>query len=81
MTVFAGGLQSGLTTRRLTILFLWGVPCVSLASPLDMRPGVTEMSIRIQQIHHMGLWVCVVVGAIVFGAMFYSMFAHRRHRN
>lgn len=46
-----------------------------------MRPGVTEMSVRIQQIHHMGLWVCVVVGVIVFGAMFYSMFAHRRSRN
>jgi cytochrome c oxidase subunit 2 len=46
-----------------------------------MRPGVTDMSVRIQEIHHMGLWICVVVGIIVFGAMFYSMFAHRRSRN
>lgn len=46
-----------------------------------MRPGVTDMSVRIQQIHHMSLWVCVVVGVVVFGAMFYSMFAHRRSRN
>jgi cytochrome c oxidase subunit 2 len=29
----------------------------------------------------MSLWVCIVVGIIVFGAMFYSMFAHRRSRN
>jgi cytochrome c oxidase subunit 2 len=48
---------------------------------MDMRSGVTEMSVRIQQIHHMALWVCVVVGMIVFGAMFYSMFAHRRSKN
>lgn len=46
-----------------------------------MRPGVTDMSVRIQYIHHIGLWVCVIVGIIVFGAMFYSMFAHRRSRN
>ncbi len=52
-----------------------------MASKIDMRPGVTEISERIQWIHHMGLWVCVVVGVVVFGAMFYSMFAHRRSRN
>lgn len=46
-----------------------------------MRRGVTDMSARVQQIHHMSLWVCVVVGIVVFGAMFYSMFAHRRSRN
>ena len=62
-------------------LTLWGLPHLALAAKLDLRPGVTEMSVRIQQIHHMGLWVCVVVGVIVFGAMFYTMFAHRRSRN
>ncbi len=81
MTVSAGGLQSGLTTRGLTILLLWGAPHIALASALNMRPGVTDMSVRIYQIHQMALWVCVVVGVIVFGAMFYSMIAHRRSRN
>ncbi len=73
---YAGGLKSGLMT-----LILWGVPHVSFASKYDMRPGVTEMSQRIQQIHQMGLWVCIIVGFIVFGAMFYSMYAHRRANN
>lgn len=77
MTSYAGGGPK----RGLMILLLWGVPHVSLASKFDMRPGVTEMSMRIQQIHHIGLWVCVVVGIVVFGAMFYTMFAHRRSRN
>jgi cytochrome c oxidase subunit 2 len=76
MTSFASRLKCGLT-----ILVLWGVPHASVAAKFDMRPGVTELSARVQQIHHMGLWVCVVVGIIVFGAMFYSMFAHRRSRN
>ena len=76
MTSFAIRLK-----RSLAITILWGLPHASFAGALDMRPGVTEMSVRIQQIHHMGLWVCVVVGVIVFGAMFYSMFAHRRSRN
>jgi len=76
MTSYAGGPKSGLM-----ILLLWGIPEVVLGAKFDMRPGVTEMSERIQQIHHMGLWICVVVGIIVFGAMFYSMFAHRRSRN
>lgn len=76
MTSFAGGPKRGLMT-----LLLWGVPQLSLAAKFNMRPGVTEMSVRIQYIHHIGLWVCVIVGIIVFGAMFYSMFAHRRSRN
>lgn len=76
MTSHAGGLKSGLA-----ILILWGLPHVSIAAKFDMRPGVTEMSMRIQQIHHMGLWVCIVVGVIVFGVMFYTMFAHRRSRH
>ncbi len=76
MTSCAGGLRNGLV-----FLISWGVPHVSLASNINMRPGVTAMSERIHQIHQMSLWVCVVVGIVVFGAMFYSMFAHRRSRN
>ena len=76
MTSIAGGLKSGLV-----FLILWVIPHASLASKFDMRPGVTEMSVRTQQIHHISLWICIVVGIIVFGTMFYSMFAHRRSRN
>lgn len=65
----------------LAIVALSTVPCVSYAAGMDMRPGVTELSQRIQQIHHMGLWVCVVVGIVVFGAMIYTMYAHHRTRH
>ncbi len=76
MTSLAGGLKSGLC-----VLIVWSVPHAALASKFNMRPGITEMSVRVQQIHQMGLWVCVIIGLLVFGAMFYSMFAHRRSRN
>jgi len=74
--MFAKGPRNGLT-----ILILVGVPCLTGASNVNMRPGVTVMSERIQYIHHIGLWVCVVIGVIVFGAMLYSIFAHRRSKN
>lgn len=76
MSFLASGLKSGLT-----ILILWGVPHVAFGSKFDMRPGVTELSQRMQDLHHLSLWICIVVGIVVFGAMFYSMFAHRRSRN
>ena len=65
----------------LTILVLSAFSSSSSAVNLDLRAGATEMSQRIQTLHHMSLWVCVVVGVIVFGAMFYTIFAHRRSRH
>lgn len=47
----------------------------------DLREGVTDMSQRIYALHQITLWVCVVVGILVFGAMFYTMFRHRRSRH
>lgn len=76
MTSYDGRLKSGLGA-----LIVWGVPQASLASKINMRPGITEMSVRVQQIHQMGLWVCIIIGLLVFGVMFYTMFAHRRSRN
>jgi len=57
---------------------LWVVSDVRAAAAFDMREGVTEISRRVQALHHLSFAVCVVVGIIVFGAMFYSAFAHRR---
>ena len=65
----------------LTLIVLWGLSDAVLAAALDMREGVTDMSQRILWLHHLSLWICVVMGVIVFGAMFYSMFAHRRSKH
>ena len=46
----------------------------------DMREGVTDMSQRIQALHHISLGICIVISIIVFGAIFYTLFAHHRSR-
>ena len=76
MTSTASRLKNGL------ILFVfWGFSQAVFAVDMDLREGVTDMSRRILGLHHLSLWVCVVMGVIVFGAMFYSIFAHRRSRH
>ena len=36
---------------------------------MNLSPGVTTFSQGAYDIHTMVLWICVVIGAIVFGAM------------
>jgi len=50
------------------------------ADELNMTPGVTEISRSIYDLHMLIFWICVVIGAVVFGAMFWSIFQHRRSR-
>lgn len=47
----------------------------------NMPVGVTEISRSVHSLHMTIFFVCVVIGIVVFGAMFYSVFAHRRSRN
>ena len=47
----------------------------------NMPVGVTELSREVYHLHMLIFWVCCGIGLIVFGAMFYSVFAHRRSRH
>jgi len=47
---------------------------------LDLRPGVTSFSQGAYGIHTLVMWICVVIGVIVFGAMLYSIIMHRKSR-
>ena len=47
---------------------------------LNMTQGITEVSKDIYDLHMMVFWVCVVIGIVVFGAMIYSIFAHRKSK-
>lgn len=47
---------------------------------VNMPAGVTDVSRSVFDLHMAIFWICVVIGALVFGVMFYSMFAHRRSR-
>jgi cytochrome c oxidase subunit 2 len=50
------------------------------ADELNMPPGVTEISRAIYDLHMLIFWICVIIGAVVFGAMFWSVLRHRRSR-
>jgi cytochrome c oxidase subunit 2 len=47
-------------------------------SLLNMTQGVTEMSRRIYDLHMLIFWICVIIGVIVFGAMFWSIIFYRK---
>jgi cytochrome c oxidase subunit 2 len=54
---------------------------LSMASyQLDMTPGVTSFSKGAYGIHTMVMWICVVIGIVVFGAMIYSIINHRKSK-
>lgn len=61
----------------LSVLVLMG--CSDQA--YNMREGVTEISKEVYSLHMTVIWVCVVIGIVTFGAMFYSMWAHRKSKN
>ena len=67
--------------KGLTFLLLLGFTPLAFAAAMDVRPGVTDMSREIQGLHHLSLAIVVVIGILVFGVMFYSIYAHRRSKN
>ncbi|WP_323750025.1 cytochrome c oxidase subunit II [Marinobacter sp.] len=54
-------------------------PAVVMADwTMNMTPGVTGTSNQIFSLHMTILWICVAIGVVVFGVMFWSIFAHRK---
>ncbi len=47
---------------------------------LNMTPGVTVTAERAYEMHMIMLWICVVIGVIVFGAMAYSIVKFRKSK-
>ena len=47
---------------------------------MNLRPGVTPISQQAYDLHMLILWICVVIGVVVFGAMFISIIKHRKSK-
>ena len=47
---------------------------------LNMPVGVTEVSSIVYDLHMLIFWICVAIGIVVFGVMFYSILMHRKSR-
>lgn len=48
--------------------------------PLNMTEGVTSVSHEVHGLHMQMFYWCVAIGVVVFGVMFYTMFAHRKSK-
>jgi cytochrome c oxidase subunit 2 len=61
-----------------------GLPTAAIAAleknAVNMPKGVTEVGQSIFDLHMTILWICVVIGLLVFGVMFYSIIYHRKSR-
>lgn len=47
---------------------------------LNMPRGVTDISAEVYGLHMLIFWVCVAIGVVVFGVMFYSIIKHRKSK-
>jgi cytochrome c oxidase subunit 2 len=47
---------------------------------LNLTEGVSPISHDVYDLHMTVFWICVAIGVLVFGAMFYAMFYHRKSR-
>ena len=45
---------------------------------LNMPRGVTSISQQVYDLHMLIFWICVVIGVVVFGVMFWSIYHHRK---
>ena len=61
-----------------TLLFLVPTSAFSEASDYNMRVGVTEVSKEIFDLHMLIMWICVWIGVVVFGIMFWSLWKYRK---
>ncbi|MDX1557003.1 MAG: cytochrome c oxidase subunit II transmembrane domain-containing protein, partial [Xanthomonadales bacterium] len=47
---------------------------------INMTRGVTDQSVMNYDLHMVILWICVVIGILVFSAMFVSIVLHRKSK-
>jgi cytochrome c oxidase subunit 2 len=78
---------NGMWKRLMTACMLLAMPALAWAQSADPKPwqlnmgkGVTASSQHAYDAHMIALWVCIVIGIIVFGAMGYAMFKFRHSK-
>ena len=65
--------------HQLSITLAFFIPgSVYAAMEMNMPRGVTDTSHIIYDLHMLILWICVAIGVVVFGVMFWSIFYHRK---
>lgn len=73
---------SNVLTAALAATLSMLVPAAAFAqgNQVNMPKGVTEVGAEIYDLHMLIMWICVVIGVLVFAVMFYSIIYHRKSR-
>jgi len=72
---------TGMMSRSLLGLSLWLVSGSVFAEyGLNFQKPVTSIGHRVLELHNLILLICVVIFIVVFGVMFYSIYAHRKSK-
>ena len=64
--------------RSLAALAALAAPTALADWQLNMPRGVTEITNEVYDLHMLIFYICVGIGVVVFGAMFYSIMFHRK---
>jgi cytochrome c oxidase subunit 2 len=66
--------------REAIVVTLALLPCWAYAAwdKLNLTQGVTPYSRTVYHLHNIILWICVIIGVVVFGAIFYSVLKFRK---
>lgn len=62
-----------------TVAMFLMAPAVAFAEyKLNLQTPITALGVTIFDLHTVITWICVVIFVVVFGFMFYAVFAHRK---
>lgn len=61
-------------------LLIWSGVANAGFGELNLTQGVTPLSHEVYDLHMTTMWICVAIGVVVFGVMFWSIFHHRKSR-
>src|SRR5581483_8933377 len=77
----AGMGRMAVRRARAALLTAACMPAVALADrAFNLPPPVTPIARQIFELHLIIFIICVVIFIVVFGVMFYSIYAHRRSK-
>jgi cytochrome c oxidase subunit 2 len=75
LSILRRGAAAGLVALAMTLVT---GNAMAAWDALNLPVGVTPISRDVYDLHMLVLWICVVIGIIVFGAMFVSIVLHRK---
>ena len=77
--MFVNKLRNCLTGIITLAVFFWAGPAAA-EWKLNLTQGVTPISREVYDLHMLILWIVTIIGIVVFGVIFWSVYYHRKSR-